>query len=48
MVKFEKNCVAQSKFHNTKEPVDINGIIIENILASTKHNVGGKSFNYLN
>ena len=47
MIKFRKNCVEKSKFHNTKEAVDINGITIENILASNKHNVGGKSFNCL-
>ena len=36
MIKFGTNCVKQSKFHNKKEAIDINGIIIENILASNK------------
>ena len=44
MMKFGKNYVEKSKFHNTKEAININGIIIENILASNKHTVGEKSF----
>ena len=45
MMKFRKKYVEKSKFLNTKEAIDINHIIIENILASNKYDVGGKSFN---
>ena len=30
----------KSKFHNTKEAIDINGVINESILASNKHAAG--------
>ena len=38
-MKFGKNYSEKSKFHNTKEAIDINGVIIENILVSNQHYV---------